>query len=123
MKLITHNMLQSNVKGVKNGYPLGIRATKLVIVDVPCNLEYVKNILSRIDYAVLRLAARALGYDELPEEIPKEAQSNEDFFNRVHHALYNIEVEEGVLVCQESGREFNIKNGIPDMLLKENEVK
>lgn len=34
-----------------------------------------------------------------------------------------LEVEEGSLVCQESGREFPIKNGIPDMLLKENEVK
>ena len=24
MRLLTHNMLQCNIKGVKNGYPLGI---------------------------------------------------------------------------------------------------
>lgn len=60
MKLITHNMLQSNVKGVQKGYPLGIRATKLNVLDVPFNKEFVKSMLLRLDYAVLRMAARAV---------------------------------------------------------------
>jgi hypothetical protein len=60
MKLITHNMLQSNVKGVQKGYPLGLRATKLNVLDAPFNEEFVKSMLSRLDYAVLRLAARAV---------------------------------------------------------------
>jgi multifunctional methyltransferase subunit TRM112 len=76
-----------------------------------------------------------LGYDELPETMPDDALDNLEFLKRVHHALNNVcfaciksnilqlEVEEGVLICSESGREFPIKNGIPDMLLKENEVK
>ena len=33
-----------------------------------------------------------------------------------------IEVEEGSLVCPESGKKFPIKNGIPNMLLNEDEV-
>lgn len=53
-------MLQSNVKGVQKGYPLGIRATKLNVLDVPFNKEFVKSVLSRLDYAVLRMAARAV---------------------------------------------------------------
>lgn len=29
MRLITHNMLKSNIKGVENGYPLGIEVVKI----------------------------------------------------------------------------------------------
>lgn len=29
MKLLTHNLLQCHIKGVKNGYPLKIEATKV----------------------------------------------------------------------------------------------
>lgn len=29
MKLLTHNFLQCHIKGVKNGYPLKIEATKI----------------------------------------------------------------------------------------------
>jgi hypothetical protein len=34
MRLITHNMLQCNVRGVTNGYPLKIEAVDLEIVPV-----------------------------------------------------------------------------------------
>ena len=40
----------------------------------------------------------------------------------MHHALVEIEVIEGHLECPESGRQFPIKNGIPNMLLNEDEV-
>lgn len=36
--------------------------------------------------------------------------------------LVQVEVQEGLLVCPESGRKFPIKNGIPNMLLNEDEV-
>lgn len=36
--------------------------------------------------------------------------------------LVQVEVQEGTLVCPESGRRFPIKNGIPNMLLNEDEV-
>jgi len=33
-----------------------------------------------------------------------------------------VEILEGALVCPESGRKFPITNGIPNMLLNEDEV-
>jgi len=33
-----------------------------------------------------------------------------------------VEVKEGFLVCPETGRQFPITNGIPNMLLNEDEV-
>jgi len=123
MKLLTHNMMQSNVKGVKNGYPLGIKATKLSVLELEYNPDFTKAMLGRIDYNVLRMAAAALGYTSLPELPPDDALSNEAFLKCLFHALMNLEIEEGQLICQGSGRVFPIKNGIPDMLLNENEVK
>jgi len=122
MKLLTHNILKSNVKGVKVGFPLAIKATQIQTLNVPFNPEFVRNMLPRLEYAVLQQAAEALGFTELPTSLPPDALSNEDFLRRCHHALNNIDVVEGELVCRESGRVFPIKNGIPNMLLREDEI-
>lgn len=60
MKLLTHNILKSNVKGVKVGYPLMLRATKVDTLSVPYSAEFARNMLPRIEYAVLRAAAAAV---------------------------------------------------------------
>lgn len=44
------------------------------------------------------------------------------FENVLTLLLVQVEVQEGSLVCPESGRKFHIKNGIPNMLLNEDEV-
>eukprot|EP00061_Rhincodon_typus_P007447 g29154.t1 len=59
--------------------------------------------------------------NDLPKELPQELQSNEEFLQKVHHVLLEVEVVEGVLKCPESGREFPISKGIPNMLLNEDE--
>jgi multifunctional methyltransferase subunit TRM112 len=59
---------------------------------------------------------------KLPEMAPSEEENDEDILKTVHHALIEVEVTEGFLVCPESGREFPITNGIPNMLLNEDEV-
>ena len=47
---------------------------------------------------------------------------NSDFLNKVHHALFEVEVVSGDLICPETGRKFVIKDGIPNMLCSEDEV-
>ena len=37
MRLVTHNMLKCNVKGVENGYPLRIEVEKTEII--PCDYD------------------------------------------------------------------------------------
>ncbi|XP_016098498.1 multifunctional methyltransferase subunit TRM112-like protein [Sinocyclocheilus grahami] len=71
MKLLTHNMLTSHVKGVTKGYPLIIK------VRWTCSVFIINN--------------------------------------------YFVEVIEGCLQCPESGREFPISKGVPNMLLIEDE--
>lgn len=60
--------------------------------------------------------------DELPAEVPEDVAVNEEFLQKLHHVLMEVEVLEGALECPETGRIFPIQNGIPNMLLAENEV-
>jgi uncharacterized protein YbaR (Trm112 family) len=40
----------------------------------------------------------------------------------LHFILFNLHVIEGSLVCPDTGRKFPIKDGIPNMILHEDEI-
>lgn len=47
-------MLSSSfIKGVKNGYPLGIKVIEKKTINVDFNDEFISNIVDRIDWPVL----------------------------------------------------------------------
>jgi len=59
MKLITHNMLTSNIlKGVTKGFPLKINANQVENVSVDFNRDFIVRILQRIEYDALRGAVK-----------------------------------------------------------------
>ncbi|KAJ0582768.1 putative multifunctional methyltransferase subunit Trm112 [Helianthus annuus] len=49
MRLLTHNMLASNIKGVTNGFPLRIEPEKIIENPVDFNPDFLKNMFSKID--------------------------------------------------------------------------
>ncbi|XP_023650949.1 multifunctional methyltransferase subunit TRM112-like protein [Paramormyrops kingsleyae] len=123
MKLLTHNMLTSHVKGITKGYPLLIKATEVKVSEVEFNPEFVSRMIPKLEWAALVQAAEGLGHlNDLPVELVPDFEKNEDFLRRVHRVLLEVEVVEGCLRCPESGREFPISRGIPNMLLNEDEV-
>jgi len=128
MKLLTHNMLTSNIiKGVTNGFPLGITASKVEVKDVDFNPAFVVKTLSKIDWPALRQAASQVGHgDGLPEELSQESdalKADQELLKKIHNAMLQVEVIEGELLCPETGRAFPISNGIPNMLLLEHELQ
>jgi len=66
--------------------------------------------------------------DEVSVLFPQEVSSSEDDFppqellEKLHHSLFEIHVVKGALVCPETGRKFPIDDGIPNMLLHEDEI-
>lgn len=122
MRLLTHNMLSSNIKGVTNGFPLRLQVEKSVEKEVDLNPDFLKNIFPKIEWKALVDASRALGYPELPDEAEPSMLDSHDFLKKFHHALLELHVEEGALICPETGRNFPISKGIPNMLLHEDEV-
>ncbi|KAH7848326.1 hypothetical protein Vadar_001338 [Vaccinium darrowii] len=121
MRLLTHNMLSSNIKGVTNGFPLLIEAEKVVEKQVDFNPDFLKNMFSKIDYNALLAASKTVGYGDLPDAADAAMLDSDEFLRRFHHALLELHLEEGALVCPETGRRFPVSKGIPNMLLHEDE--
>ncbi|KAH8508770.1 hypothetical protein H0E87_010779 [Populus deltoides] len=121
MRLFTHNMLSSNIKGVSNGFPLRIEVEQVLEKQVDFNPDFVKNLFPKLEWKALVDGARTLGYAELPEEADSSMLESEEFLRKVHHALLELHLEEGALTCPETGRKFPVTKGIPNMLLHEDE--
>lgn len=124
MRLITHNMLCCNIKGITNGYPFRIEVDRCDVVESEFNAEFTSNMMKKIEYDVLVTAAASLGYADLPatSDLTAELKADEAFLRKVHHALFDLHLIDGRLVCPESSRGFPVKGGIPNMLLHEDEV-
>ncbi|WVZ66740.1 hypothetical protein U9M48_015924 [Paspalum notatum var. saurae] len=131
MRLLTHNMLASNVRGATTGYPLKLEASNWCTKEVELNADFIRGLLPKIDWRALVATTRALG---LPDLLPDEQPPEEEIFakgaadvegsaiRRIHHALLEIHVQQGSLTCPDTNRSFPIDKGIPNMMLHEDEV-
>mmetsp|Transcript_27347 Transcript_27347/g.43797 ORF Transcript_27347/g.43797 Transcript_27347/m.43797 type:complete len:135 (-) Transcript_27347:62-466(-) len=134
MRLLTHNLLQCNKKGVTNGFPLIIKAVELKYEESEYNKEFTAAMIPKIQYDALLKAVQWLreapkglpeGLTELPAlpvEMKEEHSSDDEFLRKLHVVLFDVHMMEGKLVCPESGREFPVEKGIPNMLLNDDEV-
>jgi len=116
-------MLTSHVKGVTKGYPLVIKATEVKVNEVEFNPQFVSRMIPKLEWSALVQAAGELDQlQDLPTDLIPDYEKNEEFLKKVHRVLLEVEVIEGCLQCPESGREFPISRGVPNMLLNEDEV-
>ncbi|XP_058054616.1 multifunctional methyltransferase subunit TRM112-like protein [Anopheles bellator] len=122
MKLLTYNFLTSKcIRGVKVGYPLKLNIVEKKIVNADFSSEFITRMLPRLDWSAVCGAATNVGTD-LPTTMPTEIQNDGELLQKLHHVLLCVDVVEGTLECPETGRIFPINNGVPNMLLNEDEV-
>lgn len=122
MKLLTHNMLACHIKGVTNNYPFAIEVTQIAQRDADFNPDFLKHIFPRIMWPAFLQGAESLNCREgLPETATPEMLEDDAFLQKFHHALLEVTLEEGSLVCPETGRKFPVSKGIPNLLLAEDE--
>mmetsp|Transcript_28424 Transcript_28424/g.43531 ORF Transcript_28424/g.43531 Transcript_28424/m.43531 type:complete len:136 (+) Transcript_28424:110-517(+) len=135
MRLLTHNYMQSTVKGTEKGYPLKIEADKLEFDQSPFDPDFVRSLLPKIDYEILLFAVGQIAekceedlsavvtLPKLPETINiSNASEDEELLKKLHLLMFDIHVVEGHLICPDTGRRFRIIMGIPNMILHEDEV-
>jgi multifunctional methyltransferase subunit TRM112 len=80
-------------------------------------------ILPRLEWPVIKAVADTVGLgQDLPSELDETLTRNTEFLQKLHHVLLEIDIVEGQLECPETGRKFPINQGIPNMLLNEDEV-
>eukprot|EP00239_Pterosperma_sp_CCMP1384_P003558 CAMPEP_0197849964 /NCGR_PEP_ID=MMETSP1438-20131217/13811_1 /TAXON_ID=1461541 /ORGANISM="Pterosperma sp., Strain CCMP1384" /LENGTH=115 /DNA_ID=CAMNT_0043462891 /DNA_START=216 /DNA_END=563 /DNA_ORIENTATION=- len=114
-------MLASNIKGVKNGFPLRLEPKELETKEVDFNPDFLKRMFPKIEWVAFREAAAIVNVQGLPASVTTEMLEDEGFLKAFHHALLEVHVQEGRLICPETGRAFEINKGIPNMMLNEDE--
>lgn len=127
MRLLTHNLLQCHVKGcTTNNYPLTLRNIKFEKVEVQAEkaTPLIARMLPKLDYSAVKSALDQCGIDRsaLPEQVPENAVENEKFLATLGELLMGTEIEAGEMACNGCEHVYPIIDGIPNMLLNENEI-
>ena len=123
------------------GYPLKIEATNVVVEESTMDSVLVSKVLHKLNYPALvgaindirntpnnimpaSTTAMLSEASDIPSEPPKEGEITDDesTLKALHFFLFDVHVLEGILVCPDTGRKFPIKDGIPNMILHEDEV-
>ena len=58
----------------------------------------------------------------LPQSLPPQPEDDSPFLSLIHALLIDVNVEEGEMKDEKDGRVYRIKNGIPNMMVMEDEV-
>jgi multifunctional methyltransferase subunit TRM112 len=135
MRLFTHNMLCCNVKACvatsqrsaaakPANFPLRIEVAEGGIEQRATDFvpELAARMLSKLDWDALRQTAGELGIAQLPAAPPPQPEADEGFLRSVHDLVLDIHIVEGALVCPNCARSYPIKKGIPNMLLRDDEL-
>ena len=126
MKLSTHNLLMCNKKTCidnEKNYPLIIKAVKVNTVKSEFDEEKTKVFFDKMDERALNQGCKDLNISKFDlEKMTEEQLQDKDVLEYLHNILFEVEIEDGNLVCANCGREYMIKRGIPDMVLKDDEI-
>ena len=126
MKLSTHNLLMCNKKTCidnEKNYPLIIKAVKVNTVKSEFDEEKTKVFFDKMDKRTLNQGCKDLNISKFDlEKMTEEQLHDKDVLEYLHNILFEVEIEDGNLVCANCGREYMIKRGIPDMVLKDDEI-
>ena len=101
-----------------------LQAKDVKVCEVEFNSEFVARVIPKLDWPEVVRAAEQLGQlGDLPTTLVEDYENDTEFLKKAHHVLLEIEVINGDLVCPETGRKFPLSDGIPNMLLNEDEVQ
>jgi len=115
---------QRTASGKPLNFPLRIEVAEGGIKqeETEFNAALAHRLLTKIDWDGLRQTAHELGIAELPAAPPIKPEKDEAFLKSVHDLVLDIHIMEGALVCPNCARSYPIKRGIPNMLLRDDEL-
>ena len=68
-------------------------------------------------------AAKEVGIPTLPPALTEDMAADDDFLAALNHVLFHVHLVQGMLTCPITEREFPVQNGIPNMMLEEEECE
>lgn len=123
MRLFTHNLLQCHVYGcTEKNFPLQLQECDLQPVEAEYNEDFMRGFFHKLDWkGILYLASHFNMASDLPQEGPEQPDS--ELLAKLHQLLFSNQILNGRMVCEGCGHVYPIRDGIPNMLLAEDEVK
>ena len=95
MRLLTHNFLQSNVRGTTKGYPLKIVPSEILVEESPIDTELVRKMLPKLKYSAVLSAVAEISEmanpkpPAIPTGLPEDLdQLEEAQLEALHHVLF-----------------------------------
>ncbi|CAH0486688.1 unnamed protein product [Peronospora farinosa] len=138
MRLLTHNMLVCHVKACADtagrdvdarplNFPLKIvpEMDGVVVLKTQFSKSFMLHIMRSIDYPALCHTTKELNHPEvptLPEHLPADLSEQDDLLKLIHRVIFDTNIVEGELVCNNCGRSYQVSNAVPNMLLEEDEL-
>ena len=68
-------------------------------------------------------AAKEMGIPTLPPTLTEDIANDASFLDALNHILFHVHLVQGLLTCPVTDREFPVQNGIPNMILEEEECE
>jgi len=123
-------MRNNTAEAKGKGFPLRITAVEVKVIDNPDagasgsrDINFVKKMLPILEWPALVQAASEMGISTLPPTLTTDLAQSELFLQALYHILMNIHLMKGMLTCPVTGREFPVTDGIPNMMLEEEECE
>jgi multifunctional methyltransferase subunit TRM112 len=64
-----------------------------------------------------------MGISTLPSTLTESLSEDPAFLQALYHILMNVHLTKGMLTCPVTGREFPVTDGVPNMMLQEEECE
>ncbi|EGR34278.1 hypothetical protein IMG5_018160 [Ichthyophthirius multifiliis] len=123
MRLLSHNLLQCNAKNcTQNNFPLAIKVDKSQIIKCEYRKEALQKLIPKLDWPALSCTVHDLGEKNFPDQFTQDLIENEDFMKQLHTIIMETHIITGKLVCPNCQRNYPIVNGIPNMILNDDEI-
>ena len=103
----------------------GAAHPEVEIQEAEFSAEFLQHVVHKLHWPALRAAAQQLGPEHsvaLPDTVTPALLEDDAFLRTLHRVLLETVVLSAHLVCPESGRRFLVTDGIPNMLLAEDET-
>ncbi len=84
-------------------------------VEAEFNENFITRIIPKLDLTALNKTCVSLGLNLPTQESP-------EYLKIMHDIILETRIKDGIMICDNCHHEYVIKDGIPNMLLNENQV-
>ncbi|CAG8546686.1 955_t:CDS:10 [Diversispora eburnea] len=96
------------------------KEVEIEVQETEFNPQFLRNMIRKLEWNALLNSAKEINITTLPEVLPDDL--DEDFLRNLHRVLLETHIQQGKMTCPNCNHVYMVRDGIPNMLLNENET-